>query len=75
MKVVGVIVLLLALTWAPTRGLQVFLEGLNLGIYLENFMREELDLSMVRRMTEEPLQRTGIERMGQRLKFCRPRLN
>ena len=69
MKVVGVIVLL-ALTWAPrppTRGLQVFLERLNLGIYIENFEREELDLSMVRRMTEEQLQRIGILRMGQRL--------
>ena len=47
---------------APTRGLEAFL-----GIYLEIFEREELDLSLVRQMTEEQLQRIGIERMGQRL--------
>ena len=46
---------------------ELLLEGLSLDIYLKTFVREEMDLSMVWRMTKEQLQRIGIERMGQGL--------
>ena len=67
MKVAGLLLLVLALSWAPrppTRGLKAFLERLNLSNYIDAFERQGLELRHVRRMTEEQLERVGVDLMG-----------
>ena len=48
--------LVLALTWAPrppTRGLRGFLEGLGLEVLCKRFVREEVDLAVMREMNKQ----------------------
>ena len=66
--------MVLALTWAPrppTRSLRGFLEGLGLKAHYNRFVREDVDLTVMREMNEQQFERIGVDKMGQKIRLVR----